>query len=969
MDLVNKILLQLLILCSLAACKESTQDVGDTSMPILIEPAPAAVPDNTAPVLEPVGGRTVTVDKTLAIRFSATDAEQSNLVFSIENAPHHSTLIGNVFTFAPVEAQIGQQIMRVVVTDGVNSDDEQVVINVLPKGSKQKFEAFDYSQVLNDKFGLVYVRVARTFETIDFTEADGSVSSLKNLGILDKLPEVSHVVNGMNAPGQLVYRNSDGVEKIIFNCCADEFCKEPTLDVNGYACLPMDPSISYDGKEVIFSVLHRATSKVRKRGQYLPTLQFDAYLKGGYAQVHIANIQTGEITQSWPLQSDVFDTAPVFLPMNQIDLPSQQKVMFTSTEGGDHRTGIRSTSMNSSASMQMWIASRDGTKRNRTGVHDFDGVLHPFVQSTGRVLHSSWQLNHTFPFGHDNGSVGGFSTLNNMFWITSVDQAGGEFNAVFGAHKGHFSDRLENRDFYYPEGGNHNYLQNTYKALHFLGETSGGWICSTNYYRGNNLGGGQIHCWEPEPVGIEGAYNTSEAQEQGDVFRPRNLINISTWATSADQASGKDENGLFLGKLRDPEGLNGNHLMMTYLNGPCTSNTVLESDEIQHAEVGCDAGIYRTTQIPSRSPKDLQVIVDRPEFHEFMARVVLPYQERYGMPQPVITDSSGKRDPSGRCLLATSSMQSETDPFSGYRVFEKSACSAQGCKIVNVEIGEVKALRFWKINANKRGRQLWNSEDQKYHNPVSGNVMELMGDVRLLPDGSAVAELPCETPYVMAGVDAEGRTIMRDQVPQSLRKGEIRTCSGCHLHSRSGPDIELSMAKNNFDVAPVLGQGEVPMIKAGQIVSLTSAPILFDFGKDIQPIFDKHCVNCHNENRAEADLRLDIPGYSDESTYGRLVWDKQQKFVAPDRIIQTPNASNNTIPRPYTSKYFHSAFARESLLYWKAANARTDGRKDDSYEGDIDFGANHPVAGITDEELRTLSNWIDSGGYMSRTNH
>lgn len=64
--------------------------------------------------------------------------------------------------------------------------------------------------------------------------------------------------------------------------------------------------------------------------------------------------------------------------------------------------------------------------------------------------------------------------------------------------------------------------------------------------------------------------------------------------------------------------------------------------------------------------------------------------------------------------------------------------------------------------------------------------------------------------------------------------------------------------------------------------------------------------------------------------------------------------------RPYTSKYVNNMFARESLLYWKAANRRTDGRTDDTYGDDIDFGVDHPTD-ITSSELKIIGDWLDSG--------
>jgi len=185
----------------------------------------------------------------------------------------------------------------------------------------------------------------------------------------------------------------------------------------------------------------------------------------------------------------------------------------------------------------------------------------------------------------------------------------------------------------------------------------------------------------------------------------------------------------------------------------------------------------------------------------------------------------------------------------------------------------------------------------------------------------------------MAGVDSQRRVIKRDQVPQSLRPGENRVCTGCHLHSQTGKDYESSMAF------------------AARAVSLLNSSPVPTYEQDIKPIFERRCQTCH-----VADLPL--------MDYKALVWDQFQVAVPEDRRVQVSNSANERrrwgLQRPYTSKYVNSMFARESLLYWKAANKRTDGRTDETYPDDIDFGPDHPVT-ISTEELKTLADWLDSG--------
>ena len=303
-----------------------------------------------------------------------------------------------------------------------------------------------------------------------------------------------------------------------------------------------------------------------------------------------------------------------------------------------------------------------------------------------------------------------------------------------------------------------------------------GGIATTNYYRSNNLGGGEVICWEPEKEGVEGPY-FPEAKNSGRVFAPRKILKMTLWGNSGDTFSLKRADNTYMGKVRDPEGFIGNHLMMTYMQGPCS--TVYGGPAVARnffPAAGCDAGIYQTTKIPSEDPKDLKKIVDSPDFHEFMGRLVMPYRTRYGVDEPKYQDVSKKRDKEDRCILATSSMQTETLPFHMHKgkdkPFDKGNCGRQGCRLGKVDMEDVKALRFWKVTPNMKDFTKFNRDDQLYHNVVPGNKMEVLGDVKLLADNSMAVELPCNVPYVMGGVDKDGLTVLRDQIPQSLRPGE-----------------------------------------------------------------------------------------------------------------------------------------------------------------------------------------------------
>ena len=108
----------------------------------------------------------------------------------------------------------------------------------------------------------------------------------------------------------------------------------------------------------------------------------------------------------------------------------------------------------------------------------------------------------------------------------------------------------------------------------------------------------------------------------------------------------------------------------------------------------------------------------------------------------------------------------------------------------------------------------------------------------------------------------------------------------------------------------------------------------------------------------------------DTSTWQRLAGDNGMRFVPPE--FRHPARQQGVLAKPNLSKYVRMLNARGSLLYWKAANRRTDGRTDQQMPSsadsgvsnygqyDVDFGRDHPTS-MTPAELRLLSRWVDTG--------
>ena len=721
---------------------------------------------------------------------------------------------------------------------------------------------------------VVYTRVPRTRGQFEVALRDGTPYTLESPDVWDRLPDSRMVFEGFNAPGQLVLRRPDGSERILYDCFASA---EP--------CVPLDPMVSFDGRKVLFSVY---------RGERLEFAEWERTTlpnrhlrRPTEAQLHVVDIETGSVTPLAHEPGD-FDVSPAWLP--------DGRIMFASTRGGTEQPYLDRITPNNRPEPQLYISAADGTDAINIAPHEVATAMHPYVLKNGRVAYSSQWISHNLAYIHTNGSVNWPGTLDNMWVVLDTDIRGGDMNALLGAHRNSLKSVTGRTK--------------TMKALHFLGQRANEDICVANYYRANNLGLGDVICWTPEPVGVEGALPD---------FMPRNIYDVASWAQSNDEPAFRID-GIYQGKIGYPEGLPNNQLLLTVGRGFCTqvSGSVQSfQDRVanQPDKRACDTGLYATTKSPSTSMSDLALVVDHPDWHEFGARVVIARQ---------VANPPLKNTLDGSCeLVSTNAGAAETSPSRPYVFNNNYRTSANnGGEIDGLSHSELAGIRFWEVLPNT-------SNKRTFKNSI-GNQLRLLGDVPLLEDNSFKVQLPCDVPYIMAGIDDRGRVIKRDQIPQSLRPGEKRVCTGCHLHSQEGRPYQESMA-SRMPAIPLLNPIPAPT-----------------YEDDIKPILEARCQSCHNP----------LPDYH------TLVWDFAQEGLAEQERLQLSNSENPRrrygLHRPYTSKYVNNMFARESLLYWKAANERTDGRTDSTYDNDIDFGADHPT-GMTEEELEILAHWLDSG--------
>jgi hypothetical protein len=121
----------------------------------------------------------------------------------------------------------------------------------------------------------------------------------------------------------------------------------------------------------------------------------------------------------------------------------------------------------------------------------------------------------------------------------------------------------------------------------------------------------------------------------------------------------------------------------------------------------------------------------------------------------------------------------------------------------------------------------------------------VLGTVPVEDDGSAYFEVPAGRPVFFVALDENDLSVKRMQSFTSVMPGETIGCVGCHEHRTATPGEQAS--------------GDLFALRRppSKIEPFDGFPDVLDFQRDIQPILDKHCVECHDHQRPDGHVILD----------------------------------------------------------------------------------------------------------------
>lgn len=160
----------------------------------------------------------------------------------------------------------------------------------------------------------------------------------------------------------------------------------------------------------------------------------------------------------------------------------------------------------------------------------------------------------------------------------------------------------------------------------------------------------------------------------------------------------------------------------------------------------------------------------------------------------------------------------------------------QGTHMAGVKRGAVKFLRVVESPEKRTWtRPAWNGQGQEAPamNWHDFNNKRILGTVPVEEDGSAYFAAPAEKFVYFQLLDADGMMIQSMRSGTMVQSGEYAGCVGCHEDRRQAP---LSRATGTR-------AGQRP---PSRLAGWHGPPHLFNYLTEVQPVFNKHCVSCHD---------------------------------------------------------------------------------------------------------------------------
>ncbi|MBF0433318.1 MAG: hypothetical protein HQK83_18715 [Fibrobacteria bacterium] len=124
----------------------------------------------------------------------------------------------------------------------------------------------------------------------------------------------------------------------------------------------------------------------------------------------------------------------------------------------------------------------------------------------------------------------------------------------------------------------------------------------------------------------------------------------------------------------------------------------------------------------------------------------------------------------------------------------------------------------------------------------SFTLNRVLGTVPVEDDGSAYMEIPANRSIFLVALDENDKSVKRMQSFLTVMPGEVTSCIGCHE--------DRTMVVQNAPTIKALQR------KASIPEPVPDMPQVFDYPRDIQPLWDKHCLSCHDVDKRDGGVLM-----------------------------------------------------------------------------------------------------------------
>jgi hypothetical protein len=291
--------------------------------------------------------------------------------------------------------------------------------------------------------------------------------------------------------------------------------------------------------------------------------------------------------------------------------------------------------------------------------------------------------------------------------------------------------------------------------------------------------------------------------------------------------------------------------------------------------------------------------------------------------------------------------------------------------LANVPRGSVKYIRVLEqVPRPWATRRRWGGDgyDQQHACITKDTHLALKvqhGVVPVEADGSAHFLVPAEANVFFQVLDENYMALQTERTYVNYMPGETRSCVGCHETPQSLARFQPTGKRMALQRPPSTPGPQIGETQGGRPLHYIT---------DVQPVLDKHCVECHRGDKAEG--KLDLSGELTD------LWCKSYVSLVPERRARRRYDRNLLGPvigenHPKTGNVHYlparSLGSHASVLVAMLAKGKVKLADPEDARHAAGLAETHKDVKLTPAELLKITNWVDTnaqyyGAWWGRRN-